>query len=414
MYRSNIFKAFLGMLAALIMVILIYQIPPVHQRLSWRIDFALTYLRGVVQPVEKMPTPIPQSDPAGPTETPSPSSTPPPTTDPQLPSATPAPSPTPLPSSILLPPPTYQKQDMNNCGPASLSTYLRFYGWDGDQTVIDKAVKPKPEDRNVNVEELVYFTRTNVGWLNIEYRVGGTVDTLREFLAAGIPVMIEETFRSEEAYWPNDDLWAGHYLFINGYNDTTQAFITQDTYYGPDRSIQYTELEKNWQSFNHVYIIVYKPDQEDTVKTILGADWDKDTNRQNALNAAKAATQKDPKNAFNWFNLGSNYVYFDQYTDAAKAYDQATNLGLPQRMLRYQFGPFIAYFNTRRTDDLIALTKYALERTPTSEEAHLWYGWGLLRSGDRPGAIEEFRKALFYNSTYQDALYALNYVGVSP
>ncbi len=48
--------------------------------------------------------------------------------------------------------------------------------------------------------------------------------------------------------------------------------------------------------------------------------------------------------------------------------------GLPQRMLRYQFGPFLAYFNALRTEDLLALTDYALDRTANSEEALLWRG----------------------------------------
>jgi hypothetical protein len=414
MFRSNFFKVLLGMLTAVVMVFLIYQIPAVHQRLSWRIDFAMTYLRGVVQPVEKMPTPIAADLTEEPTATEAPTATPLPTADPRTPTPSPTPAPTAIPSSASLQPPTYEKQTMNNCGPDTLSAMLRFYGWDGNQDDIDAVVKPKPEDRNVNVEELVYFTRNHVGWLSIEYRVGGTIDTLKKFIAAGIPMMIEETFHSDETYWPNDDLWAGHYLMLTGYDDSAQSFTTQDTYYGPDRLVTYTDLEKNWQSFNHVFIIIYRPEQEPDVKSILGADWDADVNRQNALDAAKTATQKDPANAFNWFNLGSNYVYFEKYTDAAQAYDQARKIGLPQRMLRYQFGPFIAYFNTRRTDDLIAIAKYALERTPTSEEAHLWFGWGLLRSGDTANAIQEFRKAVSYNSTYQDAQYALNYVGATP
>ena len=52
------------------------------------------------------------------------------------------------------------------------------------------------------------------------------------------------------------------------------------------------------------------------------------------------------------------------------SYDQARKLGLPQRMLRYQFGPFMAYFHTQRNDDLMTLTEYALKITPNSEEAH--------------------------------------------
>jgi hypothetical protein len=46
---------------------------------------------------------------------------------------------------------------MNNCGPASLALYLRYYGWQGDQFTISELLKPRREDRNVNVEELVYY-----------------------------------------------------------------------------------------------------------------------------------------------------------------------------------------------------------------------------------------------------------------
>ena len=73
--------------------------------------------------------------------------------------------------------------------------------------------------------------------------------------------------------------------------------------------------------------------------------------------------------------------------DAAKAYDQARKVGLPQRMLRYQFGPFLAYFHSLRTDDLLTLTEYALKITPNSEEAMLWRGWGLFRLGKRDEAV---------------------------
>ena len=50
-------------------------------------------------------------------------------------------------------------------------------------------------------------------------------------------------------------------------------------------------------------------------------------------------------------------------------------------MLRYQFGPFIAYFHTFHTEDLLALTKTALQITRTSEEAMLWRGWAFLPAG---------------------------------
>ena len=86
-------------------------------------------------------------------------------------------------------------------------------------------------------------------------------------------------------------------------------------------------------------------------------------------------------------------------------------LGLPQRMLRYQFGPFIAYFHTGQIEELITLTEYALKITPNSEEALLWHGWAMYRKGDTKKALEDFLRALEENPNYLDAQYALDFVG---
>jgi tetratricopeptide (TPR) repeat protein len=391
-----------------------YQYPPVNRRVSLRLDLARTYLRGIIYPAGPLPTPhsYPTATFAPPTATPTliPSSTP---TVPG-PTETPVPTATPIPNSAFLEPPLWDKQDMNNCGPASLALYLRYYGWEGDQFTISDLLKPRREDRNVNVEELVYYVRTRAGWLNAEFRVGGDLETLKQFVAAGIPVLIEESFVVESPAWPNDDLWAAHYFLITGYDDASQAFHGQDSYHGPDQSVSYAHLDQQWKIFNRVYILVYPPSQEETVKSILGEQWDVKVNREYALEVAQAETEANPEDAYAWFNLGTNLVYFERYTDAANAYDQARNIGLPQRMLRYQFGPFFAYFHTFRTEDLMALTDYALQRTPNSEEALLWRGWGRYRSGDKGGAIEDFNAALEANPFYTDAQYAINFVSANP
>ena len=288
--------------------------------------------------------------------------------------------------------------------------YLRTYGWEGDQETITKIIKPFREDRNVNVEELAYYVRNYAGWLNVQYRVGGDLELLKQLLAAGIPVMIEETFHFEEPYWTNDDLWAAHYQLVTGYDEARKIFIGQDSFHGPNQEIPYQKLDDYWQAFNRVYILVFLPGQEATVQSILGENWDPDTNRQNALEIAQAETQSDPDNAFAWFNLGTNLTYFERYIEATDAFDKARELGLPQRMLRYQFSPFIAYFHTGQIDDLIALSEYALEVTPNAEEALLWHGWAMFRKGDTAQAVENFQQALVENPNYLDAQYALDFV----
>ena len=399
-------------------VVILYQIPAVKARLSWRVDLAMTYLRGVINPVKPFPTPAESI--VLPTQAATSSPTSPPTLVPDqltatiTPTATLQPSPTPIPAVAQLAAPPWEQQDPNNCGPATLALYLHYYGWEGNQDDIAQIIKPITEDRNVNPEELVYFIRTRAGWLSAEFRVGGDLQLLKQLVAAGFPVMIEESFNFEEPFWPNDDLWAAHYLLVTGYDDGTQSFTGQDSFHGPNQVIPYSTLDDYWQIFNRVYLLVYLPAQQDALKAILGDNWNPDLNRQHALEVAQAETQSEPDNAYTWFNLGSNLVYFERYGEAASAYDTARNLGLYQRMLRYQFGPFFAYFHAAMTTELLAVTEYALERTPNSEEALLWHGWGLYRMGKENEAILDWQKALEYRPGYQDAQYAIDFATSSP
>lgn len=412
------------MVAFVVLIItglLLYQIPYIHRRASWRLDIAYTYVRMLLNPAHKLPTPAQLPTPAveiqsaggTPTASPQPSPTPLPSPTP-IRTATPTLVPTPIPGVVQLPPPAYDeardKQDVNNCGPATLALYLRFFGWSGNQHDIARIIKPESDDRNVNVDEITYYVRNYSGWLNAEFRVGGTPERLKEILATGIPVMIEESFTVDRKYWPEDDLWAGHYLLITGYDDANQVFTAHDSELGPNQKILYDDLNDKWQSFNRVYIMVYPPDMEPVIQSILGDDWDNDLNRRNALEAAEQETQDDPQNAFAWFNLGTNLTYFERYDEAASAYDTARTLGLPQRMLRYQFGPFIAYFHSMRTDDLLTLTKYALEISRTSEEAMLWRGWAFYRQGDNGTALKYFRDALRIHPDYEEAKLAIQTV----
>jgi tetratricopeptide (TPR) repeat protein len=257
---------------------------------------------------------------------------------------------------------------------------------------------------------LAGFVRGSVPGINVVFRVGGTLDTLRLLLANGFPVVVEEGMYLQEAFWFEDDRWAGHYLLLTAYDDTAQAFTVQDSLEGADRSVRYTDLDANWQTFNRVFLVVYPSEAETQVSALLGADWNADVNRQRALETAQAETLSQPKNAFAWFNLGSNLVYFERYAEAAEAYDRAREIGLPQRMLRYQFGPFLAYFHAGRTEDLLAISDFAVKITPNAEEALLWNGWARYRMGDRNGALARFQEALKAYPGYADAQYALNFL----
>ena len=431
--KDKVIAFLLGIVVGVVILAVgLYQIPYVQNRLGWRIDFAMAFVRGIIDPVRPMPTPVMASSGSSnvnggqgadaeanimePTHLPTPTITQSPTiasTGTLMPTATQAPTlpPTPIPARVELPVPAYEKQDPNNCGPATLTMHLRFYGWQGNQSTIASLIKPKTADRNVNVEELAAYVNTKVPGLEIQYRVGGDIDMLKRLLAAGFPVTIEEAFIMAESYWYNDDRWSGHYLLLTGYDDARQQFTAQDVFVGPNIGVSYKMVDKNWKAFNRVYIILYPPEQREQVQAILGDQWDVDANRQHALDVAQQETTADSTDSYAYFNMGTNLVYFEKYSQAAAAYDQARKIGLPQRMLRYQFGPFFAYFHTDRIDDLLALTEYALKRTPNSEEALMWRGWAMYRKGDKEQATKLFQSALdAREGNYQDAEYGLTFV----
>jgi tetratricopeptide (TPR) repeat protein len=401
---KNVRTILLGLVGLVIVSSLIYQIPAVQSRLEWRFEVWSTYFQNVVNPVSKMPTPVPSTPfstftPKAPTSTP-------------LAALPPTPTSLPLPTQASIPTPKYELQGINNCGPATLTMALRVYGWSGDQYEIAKIIKPVPQDRNVNPDELRYFILNEAGWLKAEYRVAGNLNLIKRLLAANYPVIIEEqsTLDPQDSNGPNDDLWDAHYLLITGYNDASGFVTAQDPLRGPDKKIPYDKLMVDWKPFNYLYMVIYLPQDEGEVKNIIGPNWDLDQNRQNALVIAQSDVTANPNDAFGWFNLGSNLVYFEQYNDAAQAYDKAFTIGLPQRMTRYQFSPFFAYYNADRIDYLIELTEntYKPINGNYSEEALLWHGYALLRKGNNPGALADWNKALKVHPDFCDAEKAIN------
>jgi tetratricopeptide (TPR) repeat protein len=291
-------------------------------------------------------------------------------------------------------------QTWNNCGPATLSMNLSYYGIDVTQAQAAQFLKPNVEDKNVSPHELVAFAQS-MGFNAIK-RVNGSHQMLKSFLQAGIPVLIEKGFEPDATSG-----WEGHYELIIGHNDARSEFIAMDSYTGPNQSIPYDNLDWYWSHFNRTYIIVYTDAQADLVMNLLGADADATSNIAAALAAAQSEAAANPNNTFAWFNIGTNMADLGEYESAAAAYDQARSLDLPWRMTWYQFNIFEAYYHTARFDDVIALADATLARTPDLEE--LWYYRGLVHQarGQLDAAREQFNKALVYNPNFQPAVDAL-------
>jgi len=238
---NRVRNVLIGFAGLTLLVVLIYQIPAVKSAAAWRIEKAAIYIVNVINPVGPVPTALPVTLlPI--TSTLTMTSTP--VID-LTPTVTPTATLPPPPAQAFIASPLFEKQTPNNCGPATLSMALHIYGWESNQADIASFIKPVLQDRNVNPEELRYYVRTQAGWLNLEYRVGGSVEQLKRLLAANYPVIVESvtSLDPNDALGPNDDLWAAHYLLITGYDDAAQEFTIQDSYHGADLKISYSQLK---------------------------------------------------------------------------------------------------------------------------------------------------------------------------
>lgn len=332
--------------------------------------------------------------------------------------STPAPTmiPTPLPEQHILTGMGVIKQTFNNCGPANLTQTLNFLGNDITQTDVASYLKPNPEDRNVSPWQIADYVNEQTPGYNAIARSGGTLEMVKRIVAAGYPVVIEKGYELPESGW-----W-GHYLTVYGYDDVRQELLTQDSYLGPwdgsGRSASYSEVEQYWQQFNYTFYIVYESDQESEVAAILGPDmFDDFAMWQNAAARAEAETKENQEDAVAWFNLGTALTRMggltgeaQYYEGGAQAFDRARQIGLPPRMLWYQFQPYLAYLKLQRYQDIVDLADATLEtQGGRNVEETFWYkGHALAFLGDIVGAREAYQEALRVNENFYPAQWSLD------
>jgi len=337
-----------------------------------------------------------------------------------VPTTTPVPVPTatqtPVPQSHLINGMGVIQQTFNNCGPANLTQTLNFFGNDITQTEVASYLKPNPEDRNVSPWQIADYVNEQTPGFNAIARSGGTLEMVKRFVAAGYPVVIEKGYELPESGW-----W-GHYLTVYGYDDEKQELYTQDSYLGPwdgsGRPASYDDIEKFWQQFNYTFYVVYHPDQENEIATILGPDmFDDFAMWKNAASRAEAETKDNPQDAIAWFNLGTALTRMGGLTGEAKfyqggaqAFDQAREIGLPPRMLWYQFQPYLAYMKLQRYQDIVELADATLEtQGGRNVEETFWYkGHALAFLGDIAGAREAYQEALLVNENFYPAQWSLD------
>jgi hypothetical protein len=427
MRKSSVYLA-ITIPSLILLAVVVYNLPPVNERLAWRVKVLQADLKYAINPPEQAvftpregskvpPTPTPTISLPKPSQTME-SETPDPTS-----TATPVPtatlSPTPRPTESLLTGIRHEYQRWNNCGPANLAMALSYWGWEGDQKTVAPYLKPYDRDLNVMPYEIEMYVEQETDLL-ATVRIGGDPGMLKAFISSGYPVLVEKGFEG-----PGFDGWMGHYQVANGYDDVAEIFIVQDSYKGPDMQIPYDQFLEQWRAFNFTYIVIYPPERREQVLEILGLQAYDNFNDHHAATKALEETQvlSGRDLYFAWYNRGTNLVYLQDYAGAASAYDAAfaNYLQIPEdqrpwRMLWYQTGPYFAYYYTGRYQDVIDLATTTLDASsePNLEESYYWRAKALLVMGDNETATADLRQCLEVHPDFNPCVTELRLLGIEP
>ena len=332
------------------------------------------------------------------------------------PALPPTATPWPVPSAARMTGFTHVFQEWNNCGPATMVMALTHFGRVLSQRDTALVLRPDPEDRNVTPAEMAAFVNNTQDGLRAVARVNGDLPLLKRLLANNVPVIIEIGFDPPGEYrWLG---WYGHYLLPVAYDEAAGQVWVYDSWLGTSevpqtnadangRILSEADLEADWNQFNHSYIVLYEAAQEELVTQLLGDALDDEAMWAASLARAQADAARDPGNAFYWFNLGSTYNALGRYEEAATAFDQARAIGLPWRMLWYQFGPYEAYYRAGRYDDVVLLTQTTLQDRPYFEESYYYLGLAQSALGDNATARQNLEKAHALNPSFAPAEKAL-------
>lgn len=428
--QTNPWRRWLGAgIGLLALAVLLYNLPPIHSRLAWRIDNLRTRVvyffnppdEVIFVPQENLPEAQVVVTPLA-SESSSAQAT-----------ATSGPTEVPLPPSVVLDGVVYvdQHNRWNYCGPANLAMALKYWGWEGTRDDVAAYVKPGiantdgKEDKNVMPYEMKDFVDSQVDGMQAVLRVGGDLEMVKRLIAAGFPVVVEKGYYERD--YTGKVGWLGHYLFVTGYDDAGGYFVVQDAYLRTGEDIDgdgekdganlhstYAEFQEQWRSFNYLFLVVYPEERLNDLLAALGPWQDEAWANAHALEIAQAETETLTGNDlyFAWFNVGSSHVRLQQYVDAASAYDFAfgqiyPGLGAddsqrPYRMMWYQTGPYWAYFYSGRYNDVINLANTTLQTTedPTLEESIYWRGKAYEALGQLGNAVADYRETVRLNPNF--------------
>jgi len=305
---------------------------------------------------------------------------------------------------VLLPGTKVSYQTFNNCGPANLSMILSYYGIEKSQKELGEELRPYQHPRGDNDDKTVFPEEfvAMVGKSDLQAfsRVNGSLELLKKLLANEVPVVVKTLLK------PTED--SAHFRVVRGFDETRGVIIVDDSYFGPQKEIDYFSFLQMWQPFNYVYILVYPLEKQALVEVILGPEMDEVVAHWRAINRAQKEIELDSENVWPLFNLANSYYHVGQYEETIKYFEEI-ELRLPRRALWYQIETLLAYKEMGDYDRVFAISERLFEDGNRAfSELYQLRGEIYLEQDNPEAARSEFELALKYNENFEPAKKSLS------
>jgi tetratricopeptide (TPR) repeat protein len=295
----------------------------------------------------------------------------------------------------LLPGATWVPQTFNNCGPATTSMILQYFGFTVSQEETKARLRSNPTDTNVFTHEIASYLKEEY---NVESKLfyGGDIPLLKKLLANGFYVMVEDWLH------PNEDI--GHTTILRGYDDTLGVFIADDSYIGVNITYPYEQFDQTqWKPFNREYLPLFKPGGSALLEAIVGDVWDERVMWEQAVQRAMDEIATNDQDMYALFNLGASLFGLTNYSDAKAAFESSRALGWPRRMLWYQIQPVQTYNELGEYQEALELANVGLAANDSFAELHLEKAIAYKGLGDTEKAREEAQLALTHAPDFTNA-----------
>lgn len=295
-------------------------------------------------------------------------------------------------------------QSFNNCGPASLSMMLSYFGIEKSQEELGEELRPyqNPEgindDKSVTMEEI---TNKAAEFNLVAYhRPNGDIELLKKFIANDIPVLTRT--------WLNENEDIGHYRIVKGYDEETETLIQDDSYQDKNLTYSYESFNNLWEKFNFEYVVLVPKEKQQLAEQIIGEDVDKRIAWQNAVMLSQEKLEKNPDDIYSRFNLSVAYYNLGEYQKTVTEYEKVEGQ-LPFRTLWYQIEPLLGYYELGRDDKVLELTDRILSNENAAfAELYLLRGKIYEKQKNLELAKQEFEYAILYNRHLEEAQESYN------